>query len=371
MLGGRSAPSSYHVRTLHQLGLIELVDETRVRGAVEHHYKARARPKVTDEAWAQAPPIAKQAAVGSSLQMIDDYAARVGRRRRLRPRRCRTHPPLDDARRQGLAAAREGVSSASFEQAQKIEADATERLGRAPRHEEESIDVGLVTMMFEAIALGEAIDGADGRHRRGSRDPACGDHRPLSAACRARPVVGVPSNGWSTRTNPSPRARTTRTKAARASDRAPRRRRACCCWRSSPRSRPGGGTYIVNHESRTSDHADEAQATARVFLPEYVKARDGLMAMKKRGRAYVYHYDTSIPMPDLKVLAFSGSTAEIGAIAAAQAKLRALWPSGATAPASGAALQRRWKRSPALRRQVADALTSVNAAVGGLTRVAG
>ena len=26
-----------------------------------------------------------------------------------------------------------------------------------------------MTMMFEAIALGEAIDGADRRHRRGSR----------------------------------------------------------------------------------------------------------------------------------------------------------------------------------------------------------
>ena len=133
----------------------------------------------------------------------------------------------------------------------------------------------------------------------------------------------------------------------------------------------GGGTYIVNRESHTSDHADEAQATARVFLPEYVKARDGLTAMKKRGRAYVYHFDTNIPMPDLKVLAFAGSTAEIGAIAAAQTKLRALWPAGAGAAGNSAALQRRWKRSPALRRQVADALTSVNAAVGGLTRVAG
>jgi hypothetical protein len=133
----------------------------------------------------------------------------------------------------------------------------------------------------------------------------------------------------------------------------------------------GAGTYIVNRESSTNDHADEAQATARVFLPEYVKARDGLAAMKKRGRAYVYHYDTTIPLPDLKVLAFAGSTAEIGAIAAAQTKLRAVWPARASAPRSGAALKRRWKRSPALRRQVADALTSVNAAVGGLTRVAG
>ena len=41
VLEGTLGTVSYHVRTLHQLGLIELVDETRVRGAVEHHYKAR------------------------------------------------------------------------------------------------------------------------------------------------------------------------------------------------------------------------------------------------------------------------------------------------------------------------------------------
>ena len=44
---------AYHVRTLEQLGLIELVDETRVRGAVEHHYRARERPVVTAEGWAR------------------------------------------------------------------------------------------------------------------------------------------------------------------------------------------------------------------------------------------------------------------------------------------------------------------------------
>src|SRR5918911_2030484 len=65
---------AYHVRTLHQLGLIELVDETPVRGAVEHHYRAKVRPSVTKEAWASASPLAKQAAIGSSLQMIDEYA---------------------------------------------------------------------------------------------------------------------------------------------------------------------------------------------------------------------------------------------------------------------------------------------------------
>ena len=54
---------AYHVRTLERMGLIELVRQTRVRGAVEHHYRSKERPRVSDEAWADAPPIAKQAAV--------------------------------------------------------------------------------------------------------------------------------------------------------------------------------------------------------------------------------------------------------------------------------------------------------------------
>ena len=65
---------AYHVRTLERIGLIELVRHTRVRGAIEHHYRSNARPRVSDEAWAAAPPIAKQAAVSATLQTIDAYA---------------------------------------------------------------------------------------------------------------------------------------------------------------------------------------------------------------------------------------------------------------------------------------------------------
>src|SRR3954454_9594244 len=73
-LGTTLGATAYHVRTLHKLGLIELVDETRVRGAVEHHYKAKARPKVTEENWSKASPVAKQAAVGSQLRILEDHA---------------------------------------------------------------------------------------------------------------------------------------------------------------------------------------------------------------------------------------------------------------------------------------------------------
>src|SRR3954454_8746655 len=41
---------AYHVRTLHRFGMIDLVKETRVRGAVEHHYRAKVRPRVSDDA---------------------------------------------------------------------------------------------------------------------------------------------------------------------------------------------------------------------------------------------------------------------------------------------------------------------------------
>jgi hypothetical protein len=71
---GYQAALCYHVRTLERMGLVELVRETRVRGAVEHHYRSCGRPTVTDEAWAAAPAIAKQAAVSASLQTIDAYA---------------------------------------------------------------------------------------------------------------------------------------------------------------------------------------------------------------------------------------------------------------------------------------------------------
>jgi len=129
--------------------------------------------------------------------------------------------------------------------------------------------------------------------------------------------------------------------------------------------------YVVGRDRGSDDRTAEARATARVYLPEYQRALTGLQAMKKQGRAYVYRVDTDIPLADRKTLAFSAKTAEIAAIAATPVKLRAVWPAGATAPSSPAALKRRWKRSAALQHRVADALTSVNAAVAGLQRVAG
>src|SRR3954464_6605804 len=64
LLGATLGTTAYHVRTLERLGLIELVDERPVRGAIEHYYRATARPGLAGADWSQATPIARQAAVG-------------------------------------------------------------------------------------------------------------------------------------------------------------------------------------------------------------------------------------------------------------------------------------------------------------------
>ena len=63
---------SYHVRQLAALGLIKLVKKTPRRGAIEHHYKAEARPQITDQAWAGVPEIVKKAMIGATLGQISE-----------------------------------------------------------------------------------------------------------------------------------------------------------------------------------------------------------------------------------------------------------------------------------------------------------
>jgi DNA-binding transcriptional ArsR family regulator len=46
---------SYHVRVLQELGLIELISEESVRGAVAHYYRAVERPLASAAEWQQLP----------------------------------------------------------------------------------------------------------------------------------------------------------------------------------------------------------------------------------------------------------------------------------------------------------------------------
>lgn len=167
---------AYHVRTLHRFGLIELVKETRVRGAVEHHYKAKARPQISDEAWDQAPPIAKQAAVGSTLQTVNDYAvasAAAGGFDRREAHLSRLGLRLDAQGFTELSTAMKDL----LERAQEIAKDAERRIGGDPDAEDVG-DAAIVMMLFDAIRLSEVGGGAssDGASSDGaSSDGASSD----------------------------------------------------------------------------------------------------------------------------------------------------------------------------------------------------
>jgi DNA-binding transcriptional ArsR family regulator len=64
---------SYHMRQLARFDLITLVKRTPRRGAVEHHYRLRARPRISDEVWGDLPEIVKQAMTAAAVQQILAY----------------------------------------------------------------------------------------------------------------------------------------------------------------------------------------------------------------------------------------------------------------------------------------------------------
>jgi DNA-binding transcriptional ArsR family regulator len=175
-LGAALGTTAYHVRTLERIGLIELVRETRVRGAVEHHYRSKERPSVSDEAWAAAPPIAKQAAVSSSLQTIDAYAraaSAAGGFDHGNSHLTRTALHLDARGWNDLSRA----CMRLLAQVDRIEDAARERMERNPQAGETK-DIALVMMLFETARLSEDNGDnpvADQRRRHRQEIPANAD----------------------------------------------------------------------------------------------------------------------------------------------------------------------------------------------------
>jgi DNA-binding transcriptional ArsR family regulator len=146
---------AYHVRTLRELGLIDLVEETRVRGGTAHHYRARAIPQLSGRAWASASPVAKQAAVGAALDTIAEYAraaAATGGFDQAGTHLTRTALRLDaDGWEEASVACRE-----LLERLARIGASADERRAAEP-HRRDSLEVSVVLLMFEGVRLSDSM----------------------------------------------------------------------------------------------------------------------------------------------------------------------------------------------------------------------
>ena len=61
---------SYHVKTLAEMGCIELVRTEPRRGAIEHFYRAVVRPFFSDRDWKRLPASARQGISDATLQLV-------------------------------------------------------------------------------------------------------------------------------------------------------------------------------------------------------------------------------------------------------------------------------------------------------------
>jgi DNA-binding transcriptional ArsR family regulator len=141
---------AYHVRTLHSLGLVELVDTRQRRGATEHYYRAREHPRFPDDAWAGLAPVAKQRMLSAILQQVGQYvtsAAAAGGFDHADAHMTRMTLRLDDHGFKQLAAA----SRKWLREAERIEEAAVARLdrGSSKGDGDGGVEGGLVVMVFE------------------------------------------------------------------------------------------------------------------------------------------------------------------------------------------------------------------------------
>jgi DNA-binding transcriptional ArsR family regulator len=138
---------SYHIRSLADLGCIELVRTEPRRGAVEHYYRAIARPEFSDRDWVQLPPSVRRSISGAVLSQIWKDTARAVEEDTFdsRPERHLSRTPLvlDQQGWDDLAE----VLIETVERAMEIEAESAQRLQEAG---EEGSASKLVVMHHES-----------------------------------------------------------------------------------------------------------------------------------------------------------------------------------------------------------------------------
>jgi DNA-binding transcriptional ArsR family regulator len=137
---------SYHVRTLHRMGFIELVEQKRRRAALESYYRATSLPVVTREAWVEMPGLVKRQFVSGVISQIGDEVNRAVEAGGF-------EGPDAHLSRVGLTLDRQGYKelgerlTALLDELQEIGREAAERLKSADH--EDAIETTTVLMMFE------------------------------------------------------------------------------------------------------------------------------------------------------------------------------------------------------------------------------
>jgi hypothetical protein len=169
VLGGKlGLPVSrvaYHVRLLHDLGLIELVKTRQRRGALEHYYKTTQHPRFTDQAWDNLDLVSKQRVLTGLLESGHEYAMRAAAAGGFDDADAHfttTRMKLDAEGWTHIAS----LSKLWLEEVAAVEADAAARIARDPHS---AIDAALVIQFFRALPFSSV--GPDEPDRRKTKRP--------------------------------------------------------------------------------------------------------------------------------------------------------------------------------------------------------
>ena len=136
---------------LRDIGLIELVETRRRRGAIEHVYRAHAVPRFSDGAWEGAGAPVRQRVVAAALEQIGEYvggSAAAGGFDRTDANLSRVSLRLDEQGWTELTRA----GARWLAETDGIQARALERAGDDG---EALLDAGLVLLLFEALAFSD------------------------------------------------------------------------------------------------------------------------------------------------------------------------------------------------------------------------
>ena len=140
---------SYHVRILRENDCVELVRTEPRRGAVEHFYRATARPMLDDTQWAQLPVTVRRALFGQTLRELwDDVADAIdgGTFDAREDRHLSRSPLVLDER--GWSELHDLLAEL-LEETVRIEAESTSRIAKEGG---EGIKTKLVLLHFESPA---------------------------------------------------------------------------------------------------------------------------------------------------------------------------------------------------------------------------
>jgi DNA-binding transcriptional ArsR family regulator len=162
-LGSTLGRVAHHVRVLRDIGLIELVETRRRRGAIEHIYTVPSVPRFSDGAWEGLGAAPRRRVLAAALEQIGDYvagSAAAGGFDRTDANLSRVPLRLDEQGWQELTAAgrrwlaeTDGIQARAHERS-KAGGDGTR-------------DVGLVLLVFDALAFSDRprTGGSSGRAR--------------------------------------------------------------------------------------------------------------------------------------------------------------------------------------------------------------